>query len=465
MKIAFIASECVPFVKTGGLADVCGALPLALERIKVPTVIVIPYYREVNTRGFKVKQLSATVAQTVLGKSIRVYLIKSKKYFDRVGLYGSAKGDFEDNLERYQYFCEQALGVIREYEADVNIVHCHDWQASLVPVLLKTKYKKDTAFARLKCLLTIHNLAFQGIFTYQQFKQTGFDAKLFGPNGFEFYGRMNLLKAGIIFSDMITSVSKSYAAEIQTADFGCGLEGVLKQKKNKPTGIVNGIDCDIWNPAHDKHLLKKYSAKSFVSGKKTHKEYLQKKFKFEVSPNVPLFGFVGRVTHQKGADLIAEAILQFEEKDAQFVIQGLGDQSITEKLKRTMRLMKKNVATVFEFDERLAHRIYAGSDFFLMPSRFEPCGLSQMISMRYGTLPLVNQTGGLADTVVPHKKRNGTGFVMTKPSIDTLVANIEEAIKVYANSTKMKRLIVSGFNADFSWDKSAKEYKKVYACL
>lgn len=465
MKVAFITSECVPFVKTGGLADVCGALPLALEKINVPSIIIVPYYRAVNTKGFKLKDLSRRVSVVKLGKSVDVYFVKSKKYFDRAGIYGTAEGDFDDNLERYHYFCDEALSLIKVFEPDINIVHCHDWQASLVPVLLKTKYKEDSILSKVKVLLTIHNLAFQGIFTYKQFKETGFDQDLFDMNGFEFYGRMNLLKAGIVFSDVTTTVSESYAKEIQTSDFGCGLEGVLKLKKNKPQGIVNGIDWQIWNPSTDKKLIKKYSAKSYVRGKGAHKKYLQKKFKFEETKKLPLFGFVGRITHQKGVDLIAEAIQQFGEEDAQFIVQGLGDQSLTGYLKRVSKNMKKNIAVVFKFDDRLAHRIYAGSDFFLMPSRFEPCGLSQMISMRYGTIPLVNRTGGLADTVISYEQRKGTGFVFKKPSVDKLVATIEGALTVFKKKQTLNKLITNGFKEDFSWEQSAKKYKKVYSCL
>jgi starch synthase len=465
MKVAFVSSEVVPFAKTGGLADVCGALPLALEAQKVPTIIILPYYKEVELKKYKVEEIEKSVLRVGIGNNISVYFVKANKYFNRVGIYGTAQGDYPDNLERYKYFCEKSISIIKKHEKDVTIIHCHDWQASFIPILLKKTYTDDKDLVKVKCVLTIHNLAFQGIFTKQQFKAFGFDKLSFKAEEFEFYGRMNLLKAGIINSDVVTTVSAQYAKEIQTVDLGCGLESVLKQKKTKPTGIVNGIDTSIWNPASDKHLLVKYGKDKYTQGKLKHKQYLQKKCNLTVDPNIPLFGSVGRIAHQKGVDLITEAIIQFDEENVQFIVQGLGDKEMLDGLKRLTRRMKGKVALVAEFDEQLAHRIYAGSDFFLMPSRFEPCGLSQMISMSYGALPIVTNTGGLADTVINYDELKGNGFVLSTPSTDALVERIEEAMVVFSKKTKLKKLIKNAFSADFSWKKSAKHYKNIYTCL
>ena len=464
MKVAFISSEVTPFAKTGGLADVCGSLPESLIDISIPTIIIMPYYRGVDLKGYNLQKLSEKTIKVNMSNACVVYFVKEDKYFDRDALYGSMEKDYPDNLERYYYFCEQSLEIIRRYESDVEIVHCHDWQTGLVPVLLKTCYKEDKVLSKVKSLLTIHNLAFQGVFSWSQVKCLDFPQDLFNEKSFEFYGKISLLKAGIRYCDGLTTVSPNYANEIQTSEFSCGLEETMKMRSDDVLGILNGIDYNIWNPSVDEHLLSQYDKSNYREGKKANKRYLQEYFKLDTT-DVPLFGFVGRITHQKGFDLIMEAIKGFDGEEGQFLIQGLGDLGFMDELKDLAKTMKRKVGIFLEFDETMAHRIYAGSDVFLMPSRFEPCGLSQMISLSYGTLPLVYNTGGLKNTVIHYTESTGNGFVFEDLTVEELVKTMIEASSIFKMENVFDTLIQKAFLCDFSWTQSANKYKEVYQCL
>jgi len=466
MKVVFCSSEVFPFAKTGGLGDVCGSLPLALEKLGMEVSIFLPAYRCVGQAGHPMEQVTESMSRTMLGENIHVYFIEHEKYFDRDGLYGDDAGDYSDNIERFSYYCEQVLTLLKQLDFQPDIVHCHDWQTALIPVYLKEKYKGDAFYAKTKTVMTIHNLAFQGVFPKEQYLKLGLDEKLFSAQGFEFYDQVSLLKAGIIYSDKVTTVSRQYAKEIQTKEFGCGLEDVLCGRHDDVIGILNGLDHDVWNPATDGFIAQKYSADDFDDAKLTNKMQLQKTLHLDARDDVPLFGFVGRLSHQKGIDLILETIEDLVKMDVQMVFLGQGEAQYQEKLKQMADLYSENVTACFDFNESLGHQIYAGSDLFLMPSRFEPCGLSQMISLYYGSIPVVFKTGGLADTITPSGPLhpNGNGFVFTKYTKEDFLNTIKKAVKLFEQEDKFHHLRQNAFRSEFSWKNSARKYQEIYRC-
>ncbi len=464
MKIAFCSSEVFPFAKTGGLADVCGSLPLAREEIGMEVVIILPGYRSVGQAGYAVEQVTDKVSRAMLGHNIHVYFIENQSYFDREGLYGDNSGDYPDNMERFSYYCSETLSLLKQLDFKPDILHCHDWQAALIPVYLKEKYKGDEFYAQTKTVLTIHNLAFQGIFPKEKYAKLDLSEKIFSSQGFEFYDQVSLLKAGIIYSDKVTTVSSQYAKEIQTTELGCGLEGVLKERYDGAIGILNGLDHDIWNPETDDFIAEKYTKDNFSDAKLTNKMQLQKELGLEVRDDVPLFGFVGRLSHQKGIDLILEVIEDLVKMDVQLVILGLGEGKYQDQIKKLASIYSENIAVCFDFNESLGHKIYAGSDLFLMPSRFEPCGLTQMISLYYGTIPIAFKTGGLADTIKPFGSLHsgGNGFIFTKYTREDFLNAIKRAVKVFEQEDKFNHLRTNAFRPDFSWKNSARKYQEIY---
>ncbi|HPL82750.1 MAG TPA: glycogen/starch synthase, partial [Candidatus Omnitrophota bacterium] len=324
MKIAICASEVVPFAKTGGLADVAGALPLALEKEGQEVIIVLPRYKAVAGAKFGLKRLNSRVSYCVIGKNIKVYFIENDKYFKREGLYGDKHGDHKDNLERFAYYCRATLNLFKEIKFRPDIIHCHDWQASLIPIYLKTAYANDEFYAKARSLLTVHNIGYQGIFPKEEFPKLELDWSLFDVNGLEYYGRINILKGGLIFADLINTVSPTYAKEIETEEFGFGLEGVLKERKSSVFGILNGLDYDIWNPQSDKFIAYNFSV-SENSGKGKNKATLQAACNLPQVKDVPLFGIVSRLAEQKGFDILAEGIDEICKLSIQLVILGTGE--------------------------------------------------------------------------------------------------------------------------------------------
>lgn len=466
MKIAFCSSEVFPFAKTGGLGDVCGSLPHALKNSGAEISIIMPGYRCVAQSGKKIEQLNEHVSRATLESKINVYFIDHASYFGRQGLYGDGTSDYPDNIERFSYFCDQALALLKQIDFKPDIVHCHDWQTSLIPVYLKEKYQGDNFFAKTKSVLTIHNLAFQGVFPEKQYSKLGLEERLFNPKGFEFHERVNLLKAGIIYSDAVTTVSPQYAQEIQTSKFGCGLERVIRNRSKQVTGILNGLDYRIWNPQTDKFIAKNYSEEDFVEAKLINKTHLQKELGLKVSNDIPLFGFVGRLSHQKGIDLILDSIEDLIDLDVQVVFLGVGEEKYRSVLNEAASRYSENIAVCSDFNEPLGHKIYAGSDFFLMPSRFEPCGLSQMISLCYGTIPIAYKTGGLADTIKPFGffVQDGNGLMFSKYKKTNFLNEIKRAIKIFGQKDKFERLRQNTFRSQFTWEKSASQYKEIYRC-
>jgi len=455
MKIAMCVSEAVPFAKTGGLADVAGALPLALEKQAQEVVVFLPDYKEIRKNSGKLKAEGA-LRYSIIGKNIKVYFIENDEYFNREGLYGGESGDYEDNLERFSYFCKKTLSLLKEINFIPDIVHCHDWQTALIPAYLKTIYANDSFYKHSKTLLTIHNLGYQGLFPREDFSVTGLDESLFNIEMLEFFGKLNLLKGGIVFSDFINTVSPTYSEEIQGAELGFGLEGVLVKRKEVLCGILNGIDYSIWNPKTDKIIVNNFSP-SDPSGKRKNKENLQEICNLPKKPQLPLFGMVTRLVDHKGLDILVPELEKICRMGLQMVILGLGENKYHKILSGVAKKYPSSLSLHLKFDDSLAHKIYAGSDCFLMPSKYEPCGLGQLISLRYGSIPLVYKTGGLADTVTPEH-----GFVLEYYKKDDLVKLIKEAVNTFANKEKWNQLVKNAFACDFSWEESAKKYVQLY---
>lgn len=454
MKILFLSSEVVPFAKTGGLADVAGALPIALEQQGHEVRISMPKYKEVSIAGNR--------ANT--GKGIIVYFIENNSLYHRDGLYVCENGvDHFDNLERFAYYCRESLELVKREGFKPDIIHCNDWQTGLVPVYIKTIYKHDEFFRNTKTVFTIHNLAYTGSFPASQWPKTGLEQSLFDINGLEYYGKFSLLKGGLVFSDIITTVSHTYANEIQTKEFGCGMEGILLDRRNNLYGVLNGIDYSIWNPETDTHIYKNYSA-SCIENKFINKEILLKDLGMNVDKKNPLIGTVGRLAFQKGYDILAKVISEICDMDIGFVLLGTGEKKYQNLLSDAARRHKNNVSVNLTFDESLAQKIYAASDIFLMPSRYEPCGLGQLISFKYSTVPVARKTGGLADTVSEYNTDTeaGNGFLFKDCDPCQLLDAITRAIAAYGCREKWLRLIKKIADYDFSWNRSAKEYIGIY---
>lgn len=454
IKVLFVASEVAPFEKTGGLADVAGSLPKALTKHGVEFLVVMPKYRGIPWPWKR------------LAPGVQIYFSEQEEYFNRAGLYGNERGEYPDNLARFSYLCQDALAVCKRMGFKADIVHAHDWQASLLPVLLKTQYAKDPFFNRAKSVLTVHNMAYQGQFPHRQYGHLGLDPSLFSIDGFEFYGKINLLKAGLLFSDRISTVSPTYAEEIKTPEFGHGLDGVVLKREKDLTGILNGIDTAYWNPSKDKKIAANFSAAN-RSGKAVCKEALQKMCGFEVNADIPVFAIVSRLAEQKGLDLLSEILDSLLVRRVQFVLLGDGEDVYKTTFRNVAKRHPKNAAAFIGFHAKEAHSIYAGSDFFLMPSYFEPCGLGQMISMQYGSLPIVRMTGGLADTVidVDQDASAGNGLVFKERIPERFLQAIERGIRLFQSKERYLSAQKNAMKADFSWEKSASAYKAMYQAL
>lgn len=431
-----------------------GALPLELGRLGVEVLIVMPRYRGILARRQR------------LAENVRISFVEHEGFFNRSSLYGNEKGDYPDNLERFAFFSKRSLELAKEIGFKPDIVHANDWQTALVPVLLKTRWARDPFFQKTKSFLTIHNIAYQGLFSHKLYPVLELPEEFYSVRCFEFYGRINLLKGGILFADAIGTVGPTYAQEIQTKEFGFGLEGVIKEKANRLYGVLNGIDVRAWDPSKDKTVRTRYSTKTF-DRKAVNKADLQEGCGFEVNPEIPLFGMVTRLAEQKGLESFAEIAEKFLAKRVQFVLLGEGDAVYHTTFRNMGVRHPKNTAIYLGFNAAQAHRIYAGCDFFLMPSLFEPCGLGQQISLRYGTVPIVRHTGGLADTVIDcdADPEDGNGFSFSGHFSAGLLHAIDRALKVFQDKKRLKALQLAGMKEDFSWGKSAKQYQKLYRGL
>lgn len=486
LNIVMAASEAVPYAKTGGLADVVGALPRYLIRLGHRVTLILPGYRSlVAGRGSR-----PPIAQCLIpagGRSVtvtleeervpledgcdplRVLAVRYDPYFDRSGLYQDNQGDYPDNLERFTLFCRAVLEFLRmlvvERGEPVDVLHLHDWQTALCAVYLKALPQARKGLERLKTLLTLHNLGYQGVFPGEQFDRTGLPPALYAPGGLEFYGSVNCLKGGIVFADAVSTVSPTYAKEIATKEFGFGLEGVLADRVEGVPGIINGIDTTVWNPETDPYLPARYS-QADVSGKRECKRALQRELGLPGGDG-PLLAVIGRLTPQKGFDLLDEIIPELMTLDVQLAILGTGDRRMEQRFLEAKAQYPDRIGVSVGFDEGLAHRIEAGADMLVMPSRYEPCGLSQLYSLRYGTVPIVRRTGGLADTVVPYKpstvrSRVATGFHFLDPSPEALLSAIVLALHVYRESGTWRSLQQAGMQTNVSWERAAKRYEQLY---
>jgi starch synthase len=479
LKILFVTSELAPLISTGGLADVAASLPQALKaqghdvRIIMPCFGNIPleyrgdpYCLCVAELGAKVQHGAMRVA-AVPGTDIPLYLIEHEGYFGRERPYGVGAYEYDDNAERFCFFCLAALHAIPQTHWRPDIVHCHDWHTAPIPAFLRTRFQDDPFWGTIPTLFTIHNLAFQGRYGAAKFADTGMEPWLFQPNYVEYQGDMNLMKAAIVFSTKLNTVSPRYAKEIQTLEYGAGLDGVLGTRSADLHGILNGVDYTLWNPSTDAHLPANYDQRN-LSGKQVCKKALQEAAGLPVNAATPVIGIVSRLFWQKGLDLVVDALDRLAAYDLQLVVLGSGDPDLERRLTAAAQRYPDRIKVRLTFDVPLSHLVQAGSDFFLMPSRYEPCGLSQLYSMAYGTVPIVRRTGGLADSVrdinpVYRKHKNATGISFVPLTVDALVKSIRDAMRLYADKAAFATVQHAGMNEDFSWERSCRAYTDLYA--
>ncbi len=487
-KILFVTSEVVPFVKTGGLADVSAALPQMLAELGHEVRIVVPKYGAVDDRKYKIhevvrlkdlqvkigdKDVTFSLKSCFLpGQRIRVqiYFLDNEEYFkSRNSLYADplTGKNYDDNDERFTLLSKSVFELISKLGWEPDLIHCNDWQTGLIPAYLKNKYKDDELFSKFKTLFTIHNLAYQGEFKRTSFKNFGLDEKLNSETGILKDGKVNLMKSGLLFADVINTVSITYAEEIRTDDErGAGLKDILAKRKKDLYGIVNGIDYKVWNPEKDKHIRKKYTVKN-LDNKKINKEALAEKFNLEASDDIPIIGIIARMYDSKGFDLIKKAFPELMKLNIQLVLLGTGDQKYHTFFDKMSSKYPGKFSCYLGFNDELAHVIESGADMFLMPSQYEPCGLNQMYSLVYGTVPIVRETGGLADTVInfDEKTEEGTGFMFKKYDDKEMLNEIKRAVKVYQNKKVWQKIMKAGMKSDFSWRSSAKKYVDLYKII
>jgi starch synthase len=477
LKILFVASECVPFCKTGGLADVVGALPKELRQRRHDVRIILPKYKTVRGQEFGIKETgefvrvpmgwgrfeTADIRATKTERGIPVYFINHEGYFGRPGLYVGPHGEYPDNVERFIFFCKAALEACKAMQFRPDIIHCHDWQTGLIPMYLRVLLKGDAFFQHTASIFTIHNIAYLGMCPKSLLEVTGFSWREFTLDQFEFYDQISFMKAGLVFAQMLTTVSPTYAEEIQSSyEFGRGMEGVLKSRAKDLVGILNGLDVEDWDPAKDPFLPEPFDA-DHLSRRADCKVTLQKDLRFVVDPRIPVLGMVARIEEQKGVDLLTAIIPQLmNQHNVQLAILGQGDAYLLRQLDHFAKQYPGHIRVSTDFSEPLAHHIYGGSDLFLMPSRYEPCGLGQMIAMRYGAIPVVANTGGLHDTVQPVSSDSGTGFIFQPGNASAFLSAIRDAIKMFQDARAWKELQRRAMNEDHSWSKSVPAYFDVY---
>jgi starch synthase len=472
LRILFAASEGLPFSKTGGLADVIEALPKALVAQGHELAVVLPRYRGIKTSMVVMPSVTIplgsrlrfpSIADGTMLNGVRYFFVDDPGYFDRDGIYGGSAGEYPDNAERYSEFCRATIEIAKHvWPADV--IHCHDWQTALVPTLLRSLYATDPLVKDLPVIFTIHNLGYQGQFPAAVLDRAGIPPEVYHPAGLEYYGDVNLLKGGLVYSDYLTTVSKKYAEEIQTPEFGYGLDGVVRSRRDHVVGILNGVDYSVWNPEKDKLIAATYSAKD-LSGKHVCKKELLEIFGLSLDYETrPVLGIVSRFADQKGFDLIAAIAKELMQEDVILIVLGTGDRRYEELFDTLANEFPGRVGVRIGYDNELAHKIEAGADMFLMPSRYEPCGLNQIYSLKYGTVPIVRATGGLDDTVESFDVEHGTGTgVKFEPYTGgALLDAVRLALHHFADERIWKRVQLNGMAKDFSWKRPATEYAKLY---
>src|SRR5438067_3324538 len=474
MHIAFVASESVPFSKTGGLADVVGALPRALVHLGHQVSVYVPRYRQSKltdpqtvvrsiTVPFDDRYRFCSIVSVGNQSGVQFYFVDYPPFFDRDALYGTPAGDYPDTAERFALFSRAVLEASKILGVP-QVFHCHDWQSTLVPVLLRTQYAEDPGFRDVASVFTIHNMGYQGLFPADTLPLLSLSWDLFTISKMEFFGSVNFLKGALVFSDFVTTVSKKYSQEIQTTEFGFGLEGVLRARASTVAGILNGVDYDEWSPQTDKFIVARYSPQD-LAGKAECKQDLLTAFDMRNADlHLPVIGIVSRFAAQKGFDLIAQIMDRLAREEMIIVALGSGDKTYEDMFVRLNKQFPHKIAVKIAYDNTLAHKIEAGSDMFLMPSKYEPCGLNQIYSLKYGTVPVVRATGGLDDTIEPWDPRTGkgTGLKFTEYSGEALLLTIRQALQAFRDQSSWQTLMRNGMNKDFSWNASAKEYVRVY---
>ena len=487
MRIVLASPEAVPYAKTGGLADVATALSKALAAAGHEITLVVPFYprsravqaappplgsaRPIEIPVGSKRQPGRLLETTLPGSEVRVVMVDQPVYFDRAGLYGENGRDFPDNCERFVFFSRAVVEAVRSFDLRPDVIHANDWQTGLLPAVFQTECRWLPGFEETVVVYTIHNLAFQGQFWHWDMELTGLDWKYFNWRQMEHYSHLNLMKTGIVFAEAVTTVSPTYAREIQTKEFGCGLEAVLAAHRKKLSGILNGVDTTEWNPRTDRLIARNYSMDDILSGrphgKQECKADLQRRAGLPERSDALLIGMISRMTDQKGFDLLAECGGDLVRHDLQLCFLGTGEGRYETLVRELAAQHPERVAARVGFDEELAHRIEAGADAFLMPSQYEPCGLNQMYSQLYGTLPIVRRVGGLADTVVdatPESIAAGeaTGFCFDRHDAADLVATVARAVRLFADKSSWTRMMAAGMRQDWSWDRSASRYVEVY---
>ncbi|HWS15531.1 MAG TPA: glycogen synthase GlgA [Candidatus Methylomirabilis sp.] len=475
MKVLVVSSEIVPFAKTGGLADVTGALPKALRKIGVEADCILPRYRCVDRDRFPLvrpgeairvplghREEEGSIEEADAGGGVRAFLVRNDRYFDREFLYGTREGDYVDNCERFTFFCRAVMEWIVRSGRRYDILHCNDWQTALVPTYVKTLYADREPFRGTGTVFTVHNLGYQGLFWNHDLPMTGLGWELFTPQGLEFYGQVNLMKAGLVYADILSTVSATYSREIQTPEYGYGLEGVLYERREDLYGIVNGIDDEEWHPATDRWIAANYSVDD-LSGKAACRRDLLSGFGLPPGDE-PILGLIGRLTAQKGFDLVEQIGEWLAAQPLRVVILGAGERRYEEAMEALGRKYPERIAIRVAYDNAMAHKIEAGADIYLMPSRYEPCGLNQIYSLKYGTVPVVRETGGLADTVVDADANpaEGTGFTFRRYEAEELMGAVSKALAAYADRPRWDAIVRRGMALDFSWEASARTYVDLY---
>lgn len=475
LKVLFVAAEAVPFIKTGGLADVAGSLPKQLKAQGVDIRVVIPKYRDIADEYKEKMQLIHTTTVNVSWREqycgveflehdgIKTYFIDNEQYFKRDGLYG-----YDDDAERFSFFCRAVLDILPQIDFVPDIIHCNDWHTGLIGAILKSEHSKAETYANIKTIFSIHNLKYQGIFPAEIVGDVlGLDWSLYHDGGIEFDGCVNFMKAGVVYSDYLTTVSETYAQEIQYEYFGERLQGLIRQRWQSLKGIINGIDYDVYNPKTDKKIFANYD-KDNTDNKIENKVRLQGQLGLPVRRDVPMLAVVSRLVSAKGLDLLAHIIEEVvQNQDVQLVILGSGDKIYEDLFKGLAWRFPTKVSANIMFDETLAHRIYAAADIFIMPSQYEPCGIGQLIALRYGTIPVVRETGGLKDTVIPYNKYTnvGNGVSFANYNAHELLFAIKRALGYFQNGYIWSKLMSNAMNSDYSWRKSANVYKELYRSI
>ena len=483
MDILFCASEVTPFAKTGGLADVIAALPAALAARGHRVAVVCPLYQGVRRGGYDLRPTGVTFEVPIGSRLVRggfleatiprtdvpVYFVGQDEFYDRPALYGPPDGDYPDNSSRFLFLARATLEAVRLLDFPAEVIHGHDWQAGMVGPILKIDYPRAVGYEAIASVMTIHNILFQGWFWAYDMHLTGLGWEHFRPDALEHHGQLNFMKAGLAFADGITTVSRTYAHEIQTPEYAYGLEGLLRHRARDVAGIVNGLDRTVWDPAADAALPETYTVETWAAGKRACRAHLQAEFGLPVEADVPILAHVGRLTDQKGWDLIIELMRRWlPGRRAQFVVLGSGEERYHHLLAELAQQFPDKLAVRHTFSEPLAHRIIAGADVFLMPSRFEPCGLAQLQALRYGTPPIVRRTGGLADTVVDATPEaialgEATGFVFDGFDVQSFEHAVERALATrLVHGRAWSTIIEQAMRADFSWDVAASQYEAVY---